>query len=100
MIGWNWEIGMRNAECGMKVQKNFHHGATRKVTGKKRKEKFILPATLGGDKRTKEKYNWDTDKDGLTRINKNTIWLAFGDKEHISGLLPYVHQDVSPPQAI
>ena len=39
-------------------------------------------------------------KDGLTRINKNTIWLAFGDKEHISGLLSYVHKDVSPPQAV
>jgi hypothetical protein len=33
----------------------------------------------------KGKIQWDTDKDGLTRINKNTIWLAFGDKEHIAG---------------
>ena len=40
------------------------------------------------DRLRRRKDNWDTDKDGLTRINKNTIWLAFGGKEHLSGLPP------------
>jgi hypothetical protein len=36
----------------------------------------------------KRDFIGQADKDGLTRINKNTIWLAFGDNELIAGLPP------------